>query len=167
MTWFYTFVQIWLCQKLSQFCILSFGHLLVQFALWCVHNGNNNKKKARKKNLGISLWIHKTSLWQQRWQICSADNIGCLSLLGTLLEEGTKKGWQCSLVGRWQAWEALGLFIRKERCSDNPVVHRCKMHEPKPTQNTDSTASVSENTHSPSWCQLSRLTWFPASIHLI
>lgn len=49
------------------------------------------------------------------------------------------KGWQRSLVGRRQGWGALGLFVREECCSDYPVVHCCKNHEPKPTQNIDST----------------------------
>lgn len=43
-----------------------------------------------------------------------------------------------------------GCLSERKRCTDCPVVHRCKKHAPKPTQNIDSAASVSEYTQSQS-----------------
>lgn len=93
--------------------------------------------------------------------LITSDVSHCLGL--TSSEESRKRLAALSGFGPQHGLGALGLFIREKRCIDCPVVHRCKKHEPKPSQNIDSTASVSEYTQSQS--ELALLSGLISCVH--
>ena len=121
------------------------------------------KPICRKENLCSALWIHETGPWQWDSAICSADNIGCLSLLETVGGEQEKAG-SARWLGADKDGRLWGCLSEKNAAQTTPWYIAARGM----SQNLHRTLTqLFLNTHILSRSWLSRLAWFLLSIDLI
>lgn len=87
-----------------------------------------------------------------------------MSLIAVTLLERAGKGWQCFLVGRWQALEVWGCL------SEGNAAQTAPWHAAVRSTSQNQHRTLSQpilNTQTLSWSWMSYLAWSPASIHLI